>query len=124
MISRTGEPDWSLVRPDFEIHDHELPDSPAHRGREGWLRWVADWEEAFADHDMEAIDQTELDRNRILTVHRLRARGRASGLELDRIDAQLWSFSGNQLARMDYFPNYEARDRSWSPPGNGRRSAV
>ena len=24
---RTGELDWSLVREDFEIHAHELPDS-------------------------------------------------------------------------------------------------
>jgi hypothetical protein len=102
----TGELDWSLVRPDFEIYDHELVDSRVHRGREGWKRWVADWQQAFEDYSLERLERVKVDESRILTVHRLRARGRTSGVELERTDAQLWTFSGDLLVRMDYYPDY------------------
>jgi ketosteroid isomerase-like protein len=106
----TGQLDWSLVRPDFEIYDHELLDSHVHRGREGWNRWAADWKQAFEDYSQEPLEQVQVDADRILTVHRLRARGRASGVELERTDAQLWTFSGGLLARMDYYPDYRGTD--------------
>jgi hypothetical protein len=120
-IQATGEPDWSLVRPDFEIHDSEILDSPVHRGRRGWRRWAENWERVFPDYSMEAIDQIEIDTDRILTVHRLRARGGASGVEVTRTDAQLWTFEEDRLARMDYLPNYDPRDQSWAAPGNPRQ---
>jgi hypothetical protein len=41
---RTGDLDWSLVRDDLEIFDHELLDSAVHRGREAWLVWLRDWQ--------------------------------------------------------------------------------
>jgi SnoaL-like domain len=119
-LDETGELDWSLVRPDFEIHDHELLDSPAHQGREGWKRWVADWRQAFGDYSLERFGELEVDDSRVLTLHRLRARGRASGVELERTDAQLWTFSEGLLARMDYYPDYRADERSWSRPDGSR----
>jgi ketosteroid isomerase-like protein len=103
---RTGDLDWSLVGEDFEIHDHELPDSAAHRGREGWRKWITDWQEAFEDYDLERLRLVELDEARVLTIHRLRARGRMSGVQLERTDAQEWTFSDERLVRMDYYPDY------------------
>lgn len=123
-VDRTGELDWSLVRPDFEIHDHELPDSSMHRGREGWQRWVSDWQQASEDYRFQRLEQVELDERRIITIHRLRARGRASGVQFERTDAQLWTFSGDRLARMDYYPDYRTHERSLSLPGAAPRSAV
>jgi hypothetical protein len=107
---RTGDLDWSLVREDFEIFDHELPDSSVHRGREGWRAWVSDWQAAFADYSIDRLRQIELDDTRVLTVHRLRARGRLSGVELERTDAQLWTFSGDRLVRMDYYPHFREHE--------------
>jgi hypothetical protein len=118
---RTGELDWSLVREDFEIYDHELPDSSVHRGREGWRDWASDWQEAFDDYSLERFDQVEVDESRVLTVHRLRARGRLSGVRLERTDAQLWTFSGDQLVRMDYYPDFREHEHSWAAPGGGGR---
>lgn len=123
-VDRTGELDWSLVGPDFEIHDHELPDSSVHRGREGWQEWVTDWRQAFEDYSLERLELVEVDEGRILTVHRLRARGRASGVRLERTDAQLWTVSADRLVRMDYYPDYRPHDRSWSRPGVGPRSVL
>jgi hypothetical protein len=98
---RTGDLDWSLVREDLEIHDHELFDSSLHRGRAGWQIWTRD--------------------SRVLTVHRLRARGRSSGVLLERTDAQLWTFSGDRLVRMDYYPGFRVQKHSWARPGAGER---
>jgi hypothetical protein len=119
---RTGDLDWSLVGEDFEIHDHELPDSSLHRGREGWNAWVRDWREAFEDYSIERFRQIEVDEARLLTVHRLRARGRLSGVQLERVDAQLWTISGERLVRMDYYPDFREQEHPWStPPAGGRR---
>jgi ketosteroid isomerase-like protein len=112
-VDATGEPDWSLVRPDFEIHDHELLDSAVHRGREGWKRWTTDWRQSFEDYSIERLHEIEVDEDRVLTVHRLRARGRLSGVQLERTDAQLWTLKGGLLARMDYYPDYRADEPPW-----------
>jgi ketosteroid isomerase-like protein len=116
-FDRTGELDWSLVDADFEIHDHELPDSAVHRGPEGWRQWTRDWEQAFGDYSLERLDQVEIDERRVLTIHRLRARGRASGVQLERTDAQLWTFSEGRLVRMDYYPDFRAGEQPWSQTG-------
>jgi ketosteroid isomerase-like protein len=113
VANRTGELDWSLVREDFEIHDHELPDSSRHRGHEGWRQWVGDWRQAWEDYSVERFRRVEVDETRVLTVHRLRARGRVSGVQLERIDAQLWTFRDGLLARMDYYPDF--REEEFSP---------
>jgi hypothetical protein len=117
-LDRTGELEWSLVSPDFEIHDHELLDSAVHRGRAGWERWSADWREAFEEYSLERLEQIDVDERRVLTVHRLRARGRASGVQLERVDAQLWTFDADRLVRMDYYPDFRAHDRPWSQAGS------
>jgi hypothetical protein len=119
-LERNGDLDWSLVRPDFEIHDVELLDSRVHRGREGWDRWVADWRQAWEDYSVERLEQIEVDECRILTVHRLRARGRVSGVQLERMDAQLWTFAEDLLVRMDYLPDFRVEERSWALPGGAR----
>ena len=111
---RTGELDWSLVGPDFEIHDHELLDSAVHSGRDGWKTWSADWQQAFEEYSLERLEQVEIDERRVLTVHRLRARGRASGVQLERIDAQLWTFEADRLVRMDYYPDFRAHEHPWA----------
>jgi ketosteroid isomerase-like protein len=120
-LDTTGELDWSLVRPDFEIQDHELLDSAVHRGPDGWREWRRDWQEAFEDYSLERLEQVEIDDRRTLTVFRLRARGRASGVQLERTDAQLWTFSGDRLARMDYYPDYRANQQPWSERDIGDR---
>jgi ketosteroid isomerase-like protein len=116
---RTGEPDWSLLGPDFELHDHELLDSSVHRGIAGWKQWVSDWEQAFESYSLDRLDEVEIDEQRVLTTHRLRARGRASGVELERTDAQLWTFRDGRLVRMDYYPDYERHPDRPLPEADG-----
>ena len=123
-LRQTGEPDWSLVDDDFEIHDHDLPDSIAHRGRGGWRAWSEGWVQVFPEYGIEPGERVELDSRRTLTFHRLRARGRVSGVELERIDAQVWTFDGDRLTRMDYYPNFEPGTQTWTPPGGRPESII
>jgi ketosteroid isomerase-like protein len=118
VYDRIGDLDWSLVGPDFEIHDHELLDSAVHRGRDGWRKWTSDWQQAFEDYSLERLELVAIDDRRVLTVHRLRARGRASGVQLERIDAQLWTFSEDRLVRMDYYPDFRAQEQPWAQAGS------
>ena len=77
-----------------------------------------DWQQAFEDYSLERLDLVEIDDSRTLTTHRLRARGRASGVPLERVDAQLWTFRDGRLVRMDYYPGYRADEQPWIPaPG-------
>jgi ketosteroid isomerase-like protein len=113
---RTGEPDWSHFAPEFEIRDHDLPDSSGHRGRDGWARWMADWGSAWEDWSLEDLELFEVDDDRIAHIFRIRARGRTSGVQIDRIDAMLWTYRGDRAVRVDYYANYRAGEgRPWEP---------
>jgi hypothetical protein len=74
-VRTTGEPPEKLVWPDFEVHEHQMLDSQLHQGLAGWRRWVADWAASFPEWQTERLETHELDDRRILTIHRISARG-------------------------------------------------
>ena len=104
-VETNGEPPEELVWPEFEIHEHQLLDSRLHKGLVGWRCWVADWEAAFPEWEIQLLETAELEDGRILTTHRISARGRSSALKLEEFHAQLWTFRDSKLERMDYFPS-------------------
>jgi hypothetical protein len=106
-IGKTGEPSEELVWPEFEIHEHQMPDSPLHKGTAGWRRWVGDWAASFPEWEIEAMETAELDERRILTTHKIRVSGRSTGMRLEERHAQLWQFRDGRLERMDYFGSEE-----------------
>ena len=112
-VESTGEPPEDLVWPDFEVHEHQMLDSQSHQGLAGWRRWVADWTASFPTWEIRRLETVELDDRRILTTHRIWARGRLSGMELDERHAQLWTFRDGKVQRMDYF----------SSPAEARKAA-
>jgi ketosteroid isomerase-like protein len=111
-VEATGEPPEELVWPDFEIHEHHMPDSQLHRGLAGWRRWVADWTASFPEWEIERLETVELDDRQILTTHRIWARGRSTGMRLEERHAQLWLFRDGRVARMDYYPSEEQARRA------------
>jgi hypothetical protein len=38
-------------------------------------------------------------------------------VELERADVPIWTFSGERLVRMDYYPNYRSSAMPVKPPG-------
>jgi hypothetical protein len=69
--------------------------------------WVADWAASFPEWETKRLETIELDDRRILTIHRIWARGRSTGMTLEERHAQLWFFREGKLERMDYFGSEE-----------------
>jgi ketosteroid isomerase-like protein len=100
----TGEPELEGLHPEIEVHDHDIPDAEAYRGREGFRRWLGDWGDAFGEFNMEPerwIDAGD----RVVCVFRIRAKGRGSGVEVERRDAMVWTVHDGATVRIDYYNN-------------------
>jgi ketosteroid isomerase-like protein len=106
----TGELDWTLVDERLVLHDHELPDAGVFHGRQGWLAWLGNWEASFAETRIEVLELLPVDDERVLVIQRLTTRGRGSGVDLERRDAQILTFGDGKLVRIDYYgSDVEAR---------------
>jgi ketosteroid isomerase-like protein len=88
--------------PEVETYDHDIPDAEAYRGLEGLLRWQADWEsswESWRWDPEEFIDAGE----RVVAVLRVHAKGRGSGVDLERVDGAVWTLRDGKCVRLDYY---------------------
>jgi ketosteroid isomerase-like protein len=92
-----------LLHPDVEWHDQrELPGSTVHHGIEDAMRHVADSQETL-DYDpfelLELIDAGTC----VVAVYRVHARGRLSGVEVERDAVHVYSFRGEKIERVEIF---------------------
>jgi len=98
MTHEDFEMDWSNsigpVKGVYRGHDQVL---------ELWGAFTDPWEE-FSWEPEEII---ELDQERILLVNHFRARGRGSGVEVDAIGVQLWTFEGGKGKSVKLFQTKE-----------------
>jgi uncharacterized protein len=101
-FTTTGEPLWESMDPEFEVFDHDIPDAGIYRGREGVLSWLADWSEPWAEFSLEP--QRWIDAgDQVVVVARLTARGRGSGVEVNRRDALVYTVRDGKTTRLDYY---------------------
>lgn len=99
-----GEVLWETLDPDLEVHDHDILDAGEYRGHAGFGRWLSDWGaawEAFSFEPREFIDAGD----RVVAVIHLKARGRSSGVEVERDDAIVYTLRDGKTVRIDYFNN-------------------
>jgi ketosteroid isomerase-like protein len=92
--------------PEIEIHDHDIPDAGEYRGPEGLLRWQADWErswESWRQEPEEFIDAGDC----VVVALRIYARGRHSGVDVERLDGTVWTLRGGKAVRLDYYGSKE-----------------
>jgi ketosteroid isomerase-like protein len=100
----TGEPAWDVTHHDVEVYDHDIMDGEDYRGHAGVVRWLEDWSSAWSEFSMkpeEFIDAGE----HVVAVVRMRAKGRSSGLVLDRQDAVIQEVRDGMIVRIDYYNN-------------------
>jgi ketosteroid isomerase-like protein len=87
----------------IEILDHDLPDTrESYRGFDGLQRWQADWEASWANwrwEPQEFIDAGE----RVVAVLRVYAKGRGSGVDVERLDGAVWTMRDGKCIRLDYY---------------------
>ncbi len=97
-----------LVDPDIVIDATRRVFNPTtYEGMEGVQRMLSDlddvWDRFRADLSMEFIDAGE----RVVVVGRMRAKGKGSGVEVDRSFAAIWTIRGGRVIRWEL--GYEDR---------------
>jgi ketosteroid isomerase-like protein len=98
----TGEVLWDTADPEIEIHDHDTPDQGDYRGYEGLTRWLEDWGAAWATWSMEPDEFIDAGDTVVIFI-RMRAKGRSSGIEIDRRDALVYEIRDALITRIDYY---------------------
>ena len=102
-FQRTGEPWWEMLDPDIEIFDHDIPDAGEYRGPDGFRAWVA-----HAGARRGRVSRSEPGEyvdagDKVVEVVRLSARGKGSGVPLERLDGMVWTLRDGKAVRLDYF---------------------
>jgi ketosteroid isomerase-like protein len=103
-----GDLETSLAAfdPEVETYDHDLPDAGEYRGVEGLLRWQAHWDrewESWRWEPKEYIDAGE----RVVAVLHVHARGRQSGVDVERVDGAVYTMREGKCVRLDYYGSKE-----------------
>src|SRR3954447_20767057 len=86
----------------FEVHDHDLPDAGVYRGPEGVARWGSAWAEAWDDWEFETEDYIDVG-DRVVVIARMWARGKRSGVTVQRHDGLVITVRNGEAVRLDYF---------------------
>ncbi len=102
----TGELDLEVLDEQVVIRDHDIPDSRDYRGRAGFVKWLEDWGEAWEEWTLEPVEYLDAG-DKVVIVLRMKAKGRGSGLEIDRLDALVYEFRGAKVVSADYFNSRE-----------------
>ena len=79
-----------------------------------WAAFLDAWEHIT----MDAEETIELDAERLLTVTRFRAKGAASGVEVDGLVAQIWTVGGGLISR---YQSFGTRQEALAAAGAGVR---
>ena len=101
-----GEVLWDTLDDELEVHDHDILDAGEYRGREGFMRWLQDWEAAWDGYSLKPEEFVDAG-DRVVAVIHLKARGRSSGVEVERHDGIVYTIRDGKTVRIVYFNNKE-----------------
>ena len=112
---RGEHPDWWLLDPDVIYEDMNLPDhaGEAYRGHEGVRRATERWLEPFADLRIE-LEEVVVTGDRLVSVHRVTAKARHTGIEFTGPVAYQWTFKDGKVI---YFRSYRERREALEAAG-------
>jgi ketosteroid isomerase-like protein len=96
------EASLAMMDPEIEIYDHDILDAGEYRGLEGMLPWQADWDSSWESWRWEAEDFIDVG-DRVVVVLRLYAKGRHSGVDVERLDGAVWTLRAGKAVRLDYY---------------------
>jgi len=93
-----GEGDWSLVDPEATYEDDSLPDhaGEVYRGHEGLARATRQMIEPFEGTTIE-LDRIVGSGDRLVSIHRIQARSRFTGIDFDTPYAYVWTFRTGKI---------------------------
>jgi ketosteroid isomerase-like protein len=106
------EGDWTSaldkLDPEVEVHDFDLPDAGVYLGHEGFRAWLESWSDGWESWRMEDVEFRAAGEDGVIALFRVVARGRHTGIELERDDAIVYRLRGGKIARLDYFNDQRA----------------
>jgi ketosteroid isomerase-like protein len=97
-----GEMLWDTLDEDVEIRDHDILDQQGYNGHAGFAQWLEDWGLAWSEYTFEPEDFIDGGDVVVAVIH-LTAKGRSSGIEIDRRDAIVYAFRDGKIATIDYY---------------------
>ena len=92
----------AAIDPQVEVHDQDIPDADGYRGHEGMFRWQADWDSSWESWRWEPEEFIDAG-DRVVAVLRVYAKGRGSGVEIERLDGAVWTVRNGKGIRLDYY---------------------
>src|SRR5271165_163994 len=101
-LGETGEwPQEGLLSPDFELHqDPFLDGAKVFQGPEAASEILGRQGQAFREMSFEAERLIQAPAGEVVVLLRIRARGRASGMAVDRVQAHVWTFADGAAVTM------------------------
>jgi ketosteroid isomerase-like protein len=100
----TDEPDWDALHEEIVVHDRDIMDASEYRGHAGVRRWGEDWGAAWAEWSAEPEEFIDVD-ELVVAVFRVKAKGRGSGIAVERQDAMVLKVRDGKIVRLDYYNN-------------------
>jgi ketosteroid isomerase-like protein len=104
QFTATGELPWEMFDEEIEVYDHDSPDQGEYRGHAGYGRWLEDWDGAWAHWSVEPVEFIDAG-DSVVVVVRMSAKGRGSGIEVERLDALIYKIRDRKVLRCDYYNN-------------------
>jgi hypothetical protein len=91
----------ALLGPDFELHQDPIMDNAKiFRGPDAPAALIALSAESFSEPAFQAEQFIEMPAGEIVVIVRVSGRGKASGIALDRQQAHVWRFDGQDAREM------------------------
>jgi ketosteroid isomerase-like protein len=90
----------AMIAPDFTVDDTDIPEST---GADSFHEWIGRWDAAFESWRIEDLEVRSIGEDRTLSLFRIYARGKGSGVELARDDAAIAEFRDGKIVRIAYY---------------------
>jgi ketosteroid isomerase-like protein len=85
---------------DVEIDDTDIPEST---GADSFRQWLSRWDEIWESWRIEGLELLPSNEDKVLALFRMIAKGKGSGIELERDDALLGEFRDGKIIRLGYY---------------------
>jgi ketosteroid isomerase-like protein len=99
-----GSAEWA--DPEIEFVFTDGPEPGSYSGPGAMTKAMRAWLSAWADLRQEPEEYRELDRERVIVLHRFSASGKASGLDLGQMEAEgaaVFHFRSGKVTRIDHY---------------------
>jgi len=102
-----GREDWrtalDTVHPEAAILDYDVPDAGTYHGHAGFLKWLANWDAGWDTWRIEDSEFRAAGDEGAIAVFRSIAKGKGSGIEIERHDAIVYEVRNGKIERLEYF---------------------